>query len=309
VLLLGLVVALICGGYSVMGFTTDLSKAFIPRLLGLIGIDSFLIVELAFLFWELKRSRGVCMFVIGFFIIYILFDLIIFGSPSALTYIRYEFHTSYENSNKNTHIFHYIFITIMMLFLFFNGVQWFKSQKIRREKAFVLEIILSNFVLIFAAIPDTLNLDFSRKYPTFGYSLAAAFVFFSYFFSVKSHIKFTPTIKNVSKEVFNSVDVPVIIFDTEGKINLYNPCAKFTLQIVDEQMPSIRSIFTLSDVETMRFLTRVKNGWSGLIKTKIRASKIDCNLACTIKNDNMNETFCVIGTVLPDEFHQKSSAD
>ena len=47
-------VALTCIGYSIMGFMPNLNYAFIPRLVGLFGIDSFLIVELSFLLFELN---------------------------------------------------------------------------------------------------------------------------------------------------------------------------------------------------------------------------------------------------------------
>ncbi|MBQ8678210.1 MAG: hypothetical protein IJ530_00420 [Treponema sp.] len=291
-------VALTCIGYSIMGFMPNLDYAFIPRLVGLFGIDSFLIVELSFLLFELKRRRGIRMFILGFLLIYLFFDLLIFGNPSALSYIRYEWHTSYENTNKGAHLFHYIFISVMIVILLFHGIYWYKSKKIQRDKVFSLEIILSNFILLVAAIPDTLNLDFSHKYPTFGYSAATAVVFFSYWFSVKSHIKFTPTVKNVSQEVFTSVEVPVIIFDLEGKINLSNPCAKSMLQITEDADSYLRSLFSLSDVETLHLLTRAKNGWKGAVKTIIKASGQACNLHCTIKKDNLGETFCVIGTVL-----------
>ncbi|MBQ9206260.1 MAG: hypothetical protein IJ158_06050 [Treponema sp.] len=299
-LLLAIVVFLTCGGYSIMGFTANLSLAPLPRFIGLAGIDVFLIVELSYLLMELRKKRSYQLVLFIFFALYVFFDLLIFGKPSALTYIRYEFHTAYENANKNAHLFHYAFITVMLFVLLYHGIKWYKSKNVRRDRAFSLELILSNFALLFAALPDMFNLDFAHTYPTFGYSAATAFVFFSYLFAIRQHISYTPTVKNVSREVFSSIEVPVIIFDTEGMVNLSNPCAKSRLQIADGTTPSLRNLFALSDVETMRLLTRTKNGWSGAVKTRIKANDEACTLTCSIKCDNVGETFCVIGTVLPE---------
>ena len=55
-LLFSIAVFFICAGYGVMGFLPYVNYAFIPRLVGLYGIDVFLLIELSFLTIELKRK-------------------------------------------------------------------------------------------------------------------------------------------------------------------------------------------------------------------------------------------------------------
>ena len=295
-LLFGAAAFLICAGYAVMGFLPDARRAFIPRLAGLYGIDVFLLMEVSFLTMELRKRQGFRAVIIGCFALYVLLDLIIFGRPSALNYVRYDFHTAFETVDTPSHLFHYGYILAVGITLMTLGVQWYKSKKVKRDRQFALELILANFVVLFAAIPDIFKGAFSQKYPTFTYSAAFAFVYFSYWVAVKHHLMFTPTVRNVSQEIFHSVDVPILIFDLDGNASLFNPCAENALRI--EGKPTLRSIFTLSDVETLRLLARAKRGEGGKIAAKVKATGAECTLSCAIRLDNAGEPFCIIGTVL-----------
>ncbi|WP_191013833.1 hypothetical protein [Treponema zioleckii] len=286
-------------GYAIMGFTPNLSFACIPRFFGLLGIDSFLYFELAFLFVELRIKLKCRAIILGFFGTYLLFDMIIFGQPTAINYVRYEFYTAYENKLAGSFFFHYIYVFLLIPVMLYFGIRWFKSKKARRDKLFTLEVICANFVILFAAIPDMFHSVFTSKYPTFGYSASFLFVYFSWWFAVKRHIMFTPTVKNVSQEIFYSLDIPIIIFDMEGKTSLFNPCAQLSLKIETNAQSSLRSLFTLTDVETMHFLAKSKKGIDSAIHTIVKATKAECTLVSKIKFDNANDPFCIICTVIP----------
>lgn len=300
-LLFGTAVFLICSGYALMGFLPNVKYAPIPRIIGLYGIDVFLLMELSFLTMELKRRQGVRGVIIGFFALFVLFDLIIFGRPKAINYIRYEYHTAYENADKNAHIFHYAYIFTIAVTLMIHGVLWFKSKKTKRDRQLVVELILSNYVVLFAAIPDVFKGTFASKYPTFSYCIAFAFVYFSYWFAIKHHMMYTPTVKNVSREIFYSIDVPVLIFDLEGYSSLYNPSAAQILQIKEGAAAHLRSLFTLSDVESLRLLAHAKKGFSGELRSKTKAAQKNCSIHYSIRLDNTGEPFCIIVTVLLDK--------
>ncbi len=299
--LFSIAVFLICAGYGVMGFMPYAEYAFIPRLVGLYGIDVFLLMELSFLTMELKRKPGIRGVTIGIFALYALFDLLIFGRPSALNYVRYDFHTAYENKMTGAFLFHYSFVSVICITLLHHGIKWYKIQKNKRDRLFVVEIILANFVLLFAALPDMFNLPFAKKYPTFLYSLAFSIVYFSYWIAVRQHLTFTPTVKNVSQEIFYSVDVPVLIFDLDGAVSLCNTAAEQECAIKGGSNATIRSLFTLSDVEMLRLLAKAKKGSPGKIETKIKSSKRPCSIHYTIRMDYTGEPFCIIGTVLMKE--------
>lgn len=300
-LLFGTASFFICGGYAFMGFMANLKYAFIPRLIGLYGVDVFLLMELAFLLLELHTKTIIRSPVIGFFALVVLLDLIIFGRPSSLNYVRYELYTAYENKGGYGFYLHYVYIIIIAFSLLCVGIQWYKSKKLRRDKLFSIEVMSANFVILFAAIPDMFHAVFTTKYPTFAYSASFAFVYFSWWFACKSHITYNPTIKNVSQEVFHSIDVPILIFDIEGKVNLQNPCATKELNIENGTPTTIREIFELSDVDTLRLLKKSKDGIEIKMQTKIRATGKNCILSTALSFDKSGEPFCIIGTVLQNQ--------
>ena len=72
IVVFGIETFLICFGYAIMGVMADLRYAFIPRLVGLFGIDAFLLTELSFLLTELKVKKGIQGVVYGIFSLYLL---------------------------------------------------------------------------------------------------------------------------------------------------------------------------------------------------------------------------------------------
>ncbi len=297
-IIFGFFAFLIGVGYAIMGFTPNLDFAYIPRFFGLLGIDAFLLFELTFLFVELRTKLKYRTIILGFFGTYLLFDMIIFGQPAALTYVRYEFYTAYENKLLGPFFYHYIYVFLLIPVMLYFGIRWFKSKKTRRDKLFTLEVICANFVILFASVPDMFHSVFTSKYPTFGYSMSFLFVYFSWWIAIKRHIMFTPTVKNVSQEIFCSLDIPIIIFDMDGKTSLFNPCAQLSFKIEPNLPSSLRSLFTLTDVETMHFLAKSKKGIDSAVHTSVKATSTDCVLVSKVKFDNSNEPFCIICTVL-----------
>ena len=300
-LALGIDVFLICMSYAIMGLCPYLDFAYIPRIIGLFAIDFFPALELSFLFMELKIWKEIHGVVIAIFALYIIFDMVIFGQPSAITFVRYEFHNSYEHNNLFAYRFHYSYIPIISLTTFIFGLKWYKSQKVKRDKKFVLELVFANVAILVFALPDVIHSEFSDRYTSFGYCMGIAFAFFSLLFAFKNHVSFAPTVKNVSEDVFASVDVPILIFNFEGKEVLANPSARSLFSIREDNVCNLRSLFTLSDVETLRLLKKAKNGVGGQIRTNNALNGKPVVLSCSIRHDNTGEPFCIICTVLSTE--------
>ena len=333
ILFFGITTFLICQGYALTGLNPCLEYGFILRLIALYGIDVFLLLEFAFILLEIKTKSTLRMVLIGFFTLFLIFDLVIFGRPGVVSFTRYEYHTAFETIGRRSRIFHYTYITAITVSLISLASKWLNSKKAKRDKHFVLEIIIANFFILFSAIPDIFKNAFTFKYPTFGYSVAFAFVYFSLWLSTRQHISFSPTIKHVSEEIFYSIDVPILIFDFEGKINLYNPCAKEKIQIEEEKTPAageknwqrtagyqtpagkngaisspltLRSLFTLTDVEMLHLLSKMKNGNDEIIRTKIKSSGEECRLSCTVTYDNIDEPYCIIGRIISLDIENKA---
>jgi PAS domain-containing protein len=296
-LFFGYATLLICLGYSIMSIMTDTSKAWIPRIFGLYGIDVFMIFELAYLTRELKFKLMPRSIVLGFFTLWIFFDLLIFGRPSSLNYVRYPLYTAYENRGDIGYWFHYLYILVIAIVLISLAVKWYKSKFIKRDKAFVLEVVFANFAIFFAAIPDIFHSFFSSKYPTFGYSVAFAFLYFSWWFACRWHISFTPAVKNVCQEIFYTIDIPILIFDMEGQINTFNPKASVVFNLQKDKTTGLRDLFTLTDVETLRLLKKAKEGKGGQYSAAIKKTGEPCMITTSVKFDYAGEVLCIIGTV------------
>ena len=290
----------ICAGYSLMGFIPNVDFAYIPRFFGLVGIDVFLLFELVFLLFELKVRQGIQTVIIGFFSLYVIFDAVIFGQSDAVSYVRYEFYTAYKNIGGGRFLFHYCYVAAIAITLLFFGVNWYKTKKIRHDKIFSLEVISANFIILFAAIPDIMHSVFTTKYPAFAYCAAFSFVYFSWYLACRWHINFKPTVKNVCKQLFYSLDIPILIFDLDGSLIFQNPFATQKFQIQSGAKLKIRDLFSFTDVETMLLLKKSREGMSEKSDVKVKITGESCILSTAIQFDSANEPFCIIGTVFLD---------
>ena len=293
----GSAIFLICIGYAIMAFTQDLNFAYIPRFFGLAGIDLFLIIELSFLIKELRIRNSIHSLILGCFILYFLFDMIIFGNKNALNYVRFETYTAYENTGDGKFVFHYLFILVLAFALLYFGIKWYKSKKIRRDKIFALEVIGVNFIVIFATIPDVMHTVFSAKYPTISYSLSLGLVYFSWWFACRWHITYRPNVKNVSRQVYDTLDIPILIFDMDGNVCIQNPCATKKFNIAEGTHPKLRDLFAFTDVETMLFLKNAREGIGEKTSVHMKTTNQLCVLTTNVQLDNAGEPFCIIGAV------------
>ena len=284
-----------------MGFMVNENWAFIPRLIGYFGIDTFLILEIEFVLYDMSKKTNVRYVPLGCLIVYEIFDMIICGRPHALNYTRNEYYTFYQNSNLSIHFFHYSFILTCAVALITLAILWFKQKTIRREKNFIVTISLSHIFVFIASVCDFLNAKPFYNLRTFAFCAGIAFVFFIWYVSTKKFSKFIPSVENVSKEVFYTIDVPIVIFDLEGTIKVCNPAASNKFHTIDESVDenkiNLRDFFTFSDVATMHLLSRSKNAMSGRYQTTIKTTGEPCFLTCFVKLDYTGDPFCVIGTI------------
>ena len=113
VFMLALGNGLCCMGYSIMSLSPDLRFAYYFRVLGLIGIDIYLMAEILLVTSCLNFSRFAEYFIIGLSGLASLFDIVIFGSKESDTFVRYANYTAYVRLDPYRHLFHYTFLTIM----------------------------------------------------------------------------------------------------------------------------------------------------------------------------------------------------
>ena len=289
---------MVCGGYSIMGISPDVSKAFIPRFIGLWGVDALMLTDLSFLLFDMNYKKILKCIVIGICTLFSLFDLIIFGNKKVCNYTRLEYYTIFETMDKKAYMFHYAFLIFTSILLFILFYSWYKSKSITREKRFVNRIIIANCIVNSAIFLDISGSSFTEKYPAFFCCISSALYYLIWMVAIHRKLSFSMTLKNVSEGIFDSIQVPILIFSNDGKISLYNPCAQKSLFISKTDSLFLRDLFSLTDVEELRLLAKTKSGENYQLKTAVKASGKPCLLKCSVETDHSGEFFCVIGTVL-----------
>lgn len=290
--------AYICLGYGLAGIFPDLSTAFIPRFFGFWGVDAFLLTELAYGITDLKFSKTIEYSSIGVFSLYGIFDIILNDRKSAVVFSRMDYYTIFEPSSSNHLVFHYIFLLVIGITLAILSILWYKSKKTKVEKNFVMQIILSNYVLLASGFPYMFQTKFAKLYPAFSFAIGFVFVYFMWYRATKKQISIYVNVKNISQQIFYSLEVPVIIFSTEGKLSLCNPYAKEIFKIENEQNIIISDIFSISDVDKLRLLSKAKKGEDSQFLVHGKNSDVEYLLKCSVEFDYVGDPFCIICTAL-----------
>jgi hypothetical protein len=289
---------MICCGYGLTGIMPDVSKAYIPRFFGFWGCLGLLLTEFSVIVFDMKLKLITKHIIIQIPSIFGFVDLFLYGQKSVNTYIRHDFYNTFELADRKFSLFNYIYLVILVLLLVVMTLYWYRKKTIKREKRFVAQIIMSNFIMLFSVIPLLFPDSFSLKYPTIPCCFAFAANFFIWIYALKKMLSFNMTLKNVSEGIFYTIDIPIIIFSVEGKISLFNQCAQNFFALKENESLSIRDIFNISDVEELRIKTKANCGEDYQLKVSVKSTEKPCHLRCSVKMDYAGEPYCIIGTVL-----------
>ena len=298
-LLLGIAIFLACAGHSIVAWTADARAAFIPHIVGLFGIDTLLFLELTFLFYDMKTKRSRAILALSFFAAFELLDISFHIAKNSYIYISKLLYTTYELKNIFSHIFHYSYIVAIAIALLIFSIRWHKSKTLAREKKFTLRVIWANLLILVFDILNMAGVTVFDQSPNFPYCAAATIVFFIWYLQVKKHSSFALSVQNVSKEVFYTIDVPILIFDMAGNLDLYNAAAGWILKIDGKKKNTLRDLFALTDVDALRLLTKAKRSFSGRIESSVKMTNEKCAASYFVKLDYTGEPFCLIMTVSP----------
>ena len=290
---------MICAGYGLMGIIPDVSKAYIPRFFGLWGCVGLLLTEFSYIVFDLNTPRVPLIISTGFASLWGFLDLAAYGGKDVLHYVRNDFYNTMEVAEHSVHIFHYIFLSVIGAALMILSVKWYKSKRTKRERRSIVSIIIVNYIVLFATLPDIFAKNASQIYSTASFCIALSINFFMWIRAIQQRLVFNMSAKNVSEGIFASIDVPIIIFSETGEISLYNPSAQKFLKLKDSQKVSVREVFQISDVEQMRLLNKAKHGEDYLLKLPDDTSERTYILKSSVKLDYAGEPYCIIGTILP----------
>ena len=287
-----------CYGYGLLGICTDFELAENIRWVGVLGINILMVTD-CFMATSLSEIKRIWKLTIRTIIVILaVLDLLIYTSPEVDTYVRIGNWTTWYGNNCWNRTYHSVYLGIMILTLLLNAALWIRIEKVRRRIKFMWMIIIANFALLLACIPDTIFVSMGiRALPTsgFGGALCSAIIWYG---AVKLHA-FDITIDNAVDIIYDNVNVGIMVYDTDYKLIHANPYVMHFLNI-DESLINSKSmscIFNISDeICKNHFESALKCG-DDTIQLSLRDETVSCSVNTTVALDSYNEPYCYVSAV------------
>ncbi len=304
VFMLALGNGLCCMGYSIMSLSPDLRFAYYFRVLGLIGIDIYLMAEILLVTSCLNFSRFAEYLIIGLSGLASLFDIVIFGSRESDTFVRYENYTAYVRLDPYRHLFHYTFLTIMGISMFIIACVWAVNVRFKREKRLVFFAYVSNLILAASCIPDFRIYDSDFNLTHVFYCTGMLFAFIVFFVASNNYMMFNITVNSISKDIFSTLGTGLLVFDTNYHLNLSNEYADKLLGLDNEpHRIRLKEIFELKTGEPLKMFEKASSGdiIDYRLTSKLTNKVILVNFSCKFDRSNQPMCYILVATDLTEE--------
>ncbi|MCR5232742.1 MAG: response regulator [Lachnospiraceae bacterium] len=281
-------------GYGWMGLCYNSDFAYIPRALALLSVIAYMCSVLTYLThlsgYPRKTTETVCL--ISSVIYFIAWILIVQKDAVDFTITPWGYWYISKASNARYIQFAAILIALVMFYVILSW--WDKNADYKRERHLIKRFRWFGPILMTGLLFDTLIPTFFNTAAIPG-SAVAAFASSLLLFSIsRRYMTFGISTRNVSEYVFREVNVPVLILDPEGKIELYNEIAESTFA----RMGKLKGKRLEDLVEPVTELKHVSEAYkSRLLAIKGRESY--CRIIRSVIYDDFKEVRCEI-LFLPD---------
>ncbi len=304
VFLLSLGSGLCCIGYPMMSLSPNLTFAYYFRLIGLIGIDIYIMAEILVVTSCLNFSKiaQYCINVLSASAA--LFDIIIYGHPASNTFVREGLITTYEKKDIYRHVFHYTYYAILSVCIIIIAIVWALNVKYKREKRLVFLAWVSNIILVLSAIPDFLRIKHNPLLTHVFYCTGIMLAFIVFFLAANTFIAFNITVNSISKDIFSTLGTGLLVFDTNYHLNLSNEYANKLLGL-DKEPHRIRlkEIFQLKSGEPMKMFETAATGevLDYRLTSELTGKVTLVNFSCKMDKNNEPMCFILVATDLTEE--------
>ncbi|MBR1622748.1 MAG: response regulator, partial [Pseudobutyrivibrio sp.] len=291
-------------GYSLMSLSSDLKLAYYFRVIGLVGIDIYLIAEIILITSCLNFSRVAEYFIILIASISAAFDVVIYGHPDADTFIRYDNYTSYIRSDPYRHLFHYTYLIILAICMLLIALVWAFNVKFRREKRLVFFAFLSNLIFAASSVPDYMLSRVTVPLPHLYYCGGIFFAFVVFYIAANNYMMFYITVNSISRDIFSTLGTGLLVFDTNYHLNLSNEYANKLLGL-DKEPHRIRlkEIFCLNSGEPLKMFEKASEGM--VIDYRLTAEVTEkvtlVNFSCKFDRNDQPMCYILVATDLTEE--------
>lgn len=292
--LLGICDFLWCAGYSLVGFSTTYQWAFVGRTAGFLGVEFFFIIEIVILTIITKRYKRARIAVISFLISFSIVDAFTYLQPATVDFIRVDSLTLINPQNSPLKIFHAVFLSFVVFFMFFYAIAWIKESHFKRENRIMITLMVVNSIIIIGAIPDTL-LPLLGHYviPTSGFFAFVAYVVL--LISASKFNVFAISEQNLNSYIFNYAHSPIMVFDANEQLAMMNHYGKKFLDIPHATHQKLSDLFEISQEDAHQTLSRLNR--DHLSKTLRLVTKKDhtiCVVTLSAVLDNYDEPYCTV---------------
>lgn len=233
------------GFYGIM-IQTDDNKAYYWRLVGMAGVFLFLIFVTLLVTIIADMNKTIRRIIYGYSCLGI---VLYFGlsQKKLVVYNKSFFGMTYSFLPSVWNSLYTIYSIILAIIMTISLIWLLKTTTKKRLKVLAKKMILADFIvatgMIFDTILPALGIP-ALPGSTFGQFIGLIVLYNAIFFINKSRIE----VDNISKFIYYSLDLPVLLFDSDKKLHLANNCADIFFDFWDSNLEKY-TIDNLFEVE------------------------------------------------------------
>lgn len=294
---IGLCIGTWCLCYGCIGFCgghTDV--AYMLRRIGIIGVNGYLFTFMYFVteMAKLKPFLGRSLCTLAGIISIV--DWWLFSQPVVDEFVEIDGWLTWYAMPGIARGIHNIYVAYLFFVPAVLGIIAHKRAETKRQKAFLRLLYVASLILIAGSVPDTFfYLIKTTAIPTSG--MAASISFFVTIYGAKKLNAFDITISNIVQQIYESVNVGVLVFDTKEKLMQCNPCGEKLLNIKPSKQ-TIGELFVIEEKEAQKYfegITAEKSAEELTVRT--RGEGRVCSIKTTAAVDNYKEPYCFVTVV------------
>ena len=281
-------------GYGWMGLCYGSDFAYVARAIAQLSVITYMCSVLSYLSYLAKYPAKITATVCTFSsVIYLIAWFLIIGK-NAVTFSLTPWGYWYTPKASVGRYIQFVSILISLVFFYVILSWWNKKVEYKRERHLIKRFRWFGPILIAGLLLDTFIPIFFNTPAVPG---SAVFAFASsmlLFFISKRYMTFGISTRNVSEYVFREVNVPVLILDPTGKVEMYNKIAESTFA----RKGNLKGKMLEDIVEPVTDLNHVAEEYKARLLA-IRGRESYCRLIRSIIYDDFKEVRCEI-LFLPD---------
>ncbi|MCR4807355.1 MAG: response regulator [Lachnospiraceae bacterium] len=281
-------------GYGWMGLCHGSEFAYIPRAIGLIAVIVYICAVLSYLTilsgFPKKVTASVCTISCVLFFVSWWYMI----QKDAVTFVETSWGYWYYSKKIPARYVETLAVGIALVFFYVILIRWNKNAEYKREKHLIKRFSWFGPLLVIGLILDT-YIPLLAGTPAIPGSVIFAFLSSMLLFNIsQGYMAFGISESNVSGYVFREVNVPVIILDPKGYIELYNEQAGSSLARFD----TLKGKRLEEIIEPVSNLTYVPDEYKSWLMS-VKGREAYCRLIRSVIYDEFNEIICEI-IFLPD---------